>query len=99
MIISSIECDSCGKVVKSESKEFFTFSGNAYIGLDGGIVGNSLDENLKVTRDLHYCKPCTLRIFFPDLEIPREIPRALRVILTRPAPPGNKFLRLHNNAL
>ena len=74
MIISSIECDSCGKVVKSESKEFFTFSGNAYIGLDGGIVGNSLDEEQRVTRDLHYCKPCTMRIFFPEVETVRHNP-------------------------
>lgn len=74
MIISSIECDSCGTVIKSNSKDYFTFSGNVYIGMDGGIIGNSLDEDKKVTRDLHYCRNCTLRIIFPDLETVRENP-------------------------
>lgn len=59
-----VECDNCQIEMKVDSKapSFFTFYGNVTIGLEGGIIGNSLDEQGKVMRGLIYCFRCTDKI-------------------------------------
>lgn len=58
-----VSCDMCKKTMDAEYKKFFTFLGNVNLGLTGGIIGNSLDEDGRVTRGLVYCFDCTARIF------------------------------------
>lgn len=57
-----VSCDSCRKEMDVSEKRFFTFLGNVHVGLTGGIIGNSLDDEMRVTRGLVYCFDCTLRI-------------------------------------
>lgn len=56
--IEVYECERCGILLKSDNPNLRTVSGNIYIGVDGGIVGNNLDNDGKVTRDAHYCLNC-----------------------------------------
>ena len=67
MIKTSIECEGCNKLFPEDSKEIFTFCGNVNIGLQCGVIGNCIDEDGKVYRELHYCVPCTLSILGIDL--------------------------------
>jgi hypothetical protein len=62
MKIESIKCESCNDLFPVNSKKFFTISGNIYIGLEGGLIGNVLDEDKRVAKETHYCVTCFKRI-------------------------------------
>jgi hypothetical protein len=62
-VIKAIECDGtdCGKLMKSDSRDFFTIYGNLMIGLDGGLIGNNLEEG-KVVSTSYFCSACFMKI-------------------------------------
>jgi len=65
-----IKCDKCNKLHLENSGAFFTVRGNIYVGLEGGIVGNNLQETPKkdvlVVNDSHYCKVCLRQLLVQD---------------------------------
>jgi len=62
MITQAVTCDKCGDVFKVDGDEFYTITGNIYIGLTGGLIGDNLDEKRTVIHDVHFCKKCFFRI-------------------------------------
>ena len=62
-IIKAVECDGkdCGKLMKSDGRDFFTISGNLMIGLDGGLIGNNLEDG-KVKSNSYFCSLCFMKI-------------------------------------
>jgi len=74
MIKNSVQCDKCGSLFDSDSKDFYTIEGNVYIGLEGGTIGNNfaLDEcGMTSVKSNHYCKPCLAKILGMDLQTNR----------------------------
>lgn len=63
--ITCVKCLSCGTMHDISSKDFICFYGNVTIGTDGGIIGNNLDEDMKVTRCKYICSnpSCLLAVF------------------------------------
>lgn len=53
--IEAVECMVCGRLHKASSQHFLSFHGNVCIGLNGGIIGNNLDEDGKVIRVQFIC--------------------------------------------
>ncbi len=58
-----VKCDGCGIELDSQGEGFFTFAGNVYVGLQGGVIGNNLDHGV-LKRIFIYCTKCTRRIMF-----------------------------------
>ena len=59
-LIKAIECDGtgCSMLVKADSEDYFTIMGNIFVGQNGGIVGNNLDDEGKVINNTFFCKSC-----------------------------------------
>lgn len=70
--IESVKCDKCGRFFDTGSNDFFTIYGNVCRGLEGGIIGNNLDDDMKVVRENHYCEVCFNNICFPTIVNTRD---------------------------
>jgi len=56
--VNAVKCGKCEKILDIKSDTFMTIYGNICIGTSGGLVGNNLDENMKVENASIYCIPC-----------------------------------------
>ena len=55
--IEAVKCMSCGKVHERNSKTFLSVWGNVNIGIEGGIIGNNIEDG-RVERVSIYCIDC-----------------------------------------
>ena len=55
-VITAIKCDKCGKLHNPKEETFITFYGNVCVGSCGGIIGNNLDDEMKVVKCEVYCR-------------------------------------------
>jgi len=55
--VEAVKCDVCGTLHELESETYYTVHGNITIGMNGGLVGNNIDEDSKVIGTSIYCKP------------------------------------------
>jgi hypothetical protein len=62
--VEMVLCDMCGTAHRVDSNFYIQVAGNIYMGKNGGLVGNNLDDqsldNPKVMRSSIYCKKCFL---------------------------------------
>ena len=66
MRVNAIQCDACGSTHDIGDKSFVTVKGNIYLGIDGGLVGNNLEEMTTtkgdtaeaVAKENHFCLQC-----------------------------------------
>ncbi len=56
------KCHKCSKAHEPKSRDFRVVYGNITVGLAGGIVGNNLDDDGKVSAASVYCTSCLVDI-------------------------------------
>lgn len=68
--IDSIRCCVCGELMEASSNEYLRFHGNVFVGINGGLIGNNLDEEGRVIKDTFVCKTtkCIKKILYLDEE-------------------------------
>lgn len=56
--IDAVECSVCGSLHRQYSTKptYVRFEGNVYIGWQGGIIGNNLNDDGKVIRSTFVCR-------------------------------------------
>ena len=64
MIVQSIQCDNCGKIMKNESEDYFLITGGIYKGTKYALDAPS--ENS------HICVNCFIKHFNLMVSTPRE---------------------------
>lgn len=57
-MVSAVKCIQCNKLHEVDSPTYFKFSGNLYVGDNGGLIGNNLDVDGKVERESIICVEC-----------------------------------------
>ena len=67
--VVAVECCACGSLHKQEALSYITIAGNIYIGANGGVVGNNLDDEGKVTRSTYCCSKmsCLDKLFLNEV--------------------------------
>lgn len=53
--IEAVECVVCGKLHRVDDNRFVSIHGNICIGMNGGVVGNNLDESGRVCKVTIVC--------------------------------------------
>lgn len=74
MKVNAVKCDACGRLHEEAANTYFSVHGNIYIGLEGGVVGNNLDDNGTVSNVSVFCKPgCMAEVLGIKTASSREI--------------------------
>jgi len=55
--VGAVQCDNCKSVHHIDGDTYISIHGNLHIGIDGGLIGNNIDDH-KVVRVSIYCIPC-----------------------------------------
>ena len=64
--VSRVTCDKCGRKHVDTDRSFMAVYGNITIGLQGGVVGNNLQER-EVQKVSIFCRPkCMLEVLYLD---------------------------------
>jgi hypothetical protein len=53
--IDLVTCECCGAHHRWGSKDYLTFAGSVFVGPDGGLIGNNLDDDGRLYRTSIYC--------------------------------------------
>lgn len=72
MQVTAMKCDKCGQLHQVESKTYIQVFGNIVLGENGGMVGNNLDADGKVTDPSCFCYP---RCFAQVVELDNPVNR------------------------
>ena len=62
--IEVVRCMKCTQLFNPNSNEFYSIHGNIYKGLDGGLVGNNLDETNHVKKISILCEFCLIKVLY-----------------------------------
>lgn len=68
--VAIVTCIACKKVHKELSESYLLFAGNVYVGVDGGLIGNNLDDDGAINRATVVCRDmdCLSKV----LQVPYE---------------------------
>jgi hypothetical protein len=73
MKVEAVKCNACGRLHEVTDETYYTVYGNITVGESGGLVGNNLDEEDRVTKSVAYCKPdCLAKALGIELKHTRQ---------------------------